>query len=170
MKGFPEAGSRDGRITSAEGGSGQIGDFVLDDQGMDRWTKQSIRTGNLDVTWTYTALHSTTKWHYYITKPSWDPDQPLSRDSFEKIAEISHDGSLPIVGETHSIHIPENRIGYHVILAVWDIENTPNAFYNVIDTNFCDILLITMNADVILGKSYQIIPNLKAFLVTPHQI
>lgn len=134
-KGFPEAGPRDGRIASAEGGLGQINDFVLDNQDADRWTKQSVKTGDLDLKWTYTALHRTTKWHYYITKPGWNPNEPLNRASFEKIAEVSHNGTLPVVGETHSITIPEDRIGYHVILAVWDIADTPNAFYNVIDAN-----------------------------------
>ena len=33
------------------------------------------------------------------------------------------------------IDIPANRNGYHVILAVWDIADTVNAFYNVIDVN-----------------------------------
>lgn len=27
------------------------------------------------------------------------------------------------------------RNGYHVILAVWDVADTSNAFYNVIDVN-----------------------------------
>ena len=80
-------------------------------------------------------MHRTTKWHYYITKPGWNPNEPLNRASFEKIAEVSHDGTLPVVGDTHSITIPEDRIGYHVILAVWDIADTQNAFYNVIDAN-----------------------------------
>lgn len=135
LKGFPEAGPSDGRIASAEGGLGQIADFVLDQQGADRWKKQTLTTGNLDIQWTYTALHRTTKWHYYITKPGWDPNQPLTRDAFEKISEIRHDGSLPTAGEIHSVQIPEDRIGYHVILAIWDIDDTPNAFYNVIDAN-----------------------------------
>jgi len=33
------------------------------------------------------------------------------------------------------ITVPSNRSGYHVILAVWDVSNTVNAFYNVIDVN-----------------------------------
>ncbi len=33
QKGFPEAGPVDGRIASADGGLGQIRDFVLDEQG-----------------------------------------------------------------------------------------------------------------------------------------
>ncbi len=28
-----------------------------------------------------------------------------------------------------------DRSGYHVILAVWDVADTANAFYNVIDVN-----------------------------------
>lgn len=35
-KGFPEAGPADGKIASADGGLGQIGDFVLDQQSLNR--------------------------------------------------------------------------------------------------------------------------------------
>lgn len=135
LKGFPERGPRDGRIASAEGGLGQIGDFVLDDQSENRWTKQDISTGSLDIRWHYTAVHRTTKWHYYITKDGWNPNEPISRGSFEKISEVSHDGSLSIINEVHKVNIPSDRSGYHVILAIWDIADTPNAFYNVIDVN-----------------------------------
>ena len=44
-KGFPQAGPADGRIASAEGGLGQIGDFVLDNQTASRWTKQEVKQG-----------------------------------------------------------------------------------------------------------------------------
>ncbi len=134
-KGFPEAGPADGKIASAEGGLGQINDFVLDNQTADRWKKQDIKTGPLSVTWHYTAAHSTTKWHYYMTKPGWDPNKPLARSEFEEIGVINHDGSAASNNLTHQINIPENRLGYHVILAVWDVADTPNAFYNVIDVN-----------------------------------
>ncbi|MFP3600027.1 lytic polysaccharide monooxygenase, partial [Chryseobacterium sp. SIMBA_029] len=35
----------------------------------------------------------------------------------------------------HQITVPANRTGYHIILAVWDVADTTNAFYNVIDVN-----------------------------------
>ncbi len=134
-KGFPQAGPADGRIASAEGGLGQIGDFVLDNQTAARWTKQEVQQGDMSVTWRYTAPHATTKWHYYMTKADWDPNDPLERDDFELIGTIDHDGSTATNNPNHKITIPSNRLGYHVILAVWDVEDTQNAFYNVIDVN-----------------------------------
>ncbi|WP_241098621.1 MULTISPECIES: lytic polysaccharide monooxygenase [Providencia] len=34
----------------------------------------------------------------------------------------------------HNCVLPKNQKGYHVILAIWTIYDTPNAFYQVIDT------------------------------------
>ncbi|MGX7174022.1 lytic polysaccharide monooxygenase [Enterococcus ratti] len=134
-KGFPDAGPADGHIASAEGGFGQIGDLVLDKQTSDRWTKQTINQGPMNFTWLYTAAHSTSKWHYYMTKPGWDPNDPLDRDDLELIGTIKHDGSDADTNLSHTINIPKNRLGYHIVLAVWDVADTPNAFYNVIDVN-----------------------------------
>ena len=35
----------------------------------------------------------------------------------------------------HTVNIPNDRIGYHVVLAVWDIHDTGGAFYQVVDVN-----------------------------------
>ncbi|EOL45175.1 lytic polysaccharide monooxygenase [Enterococcus caccae] len=134
-KGFPQAGPADGQIASAQGGKGQITDSVMDSTGLNRWTKQDINTGVNTFTWHYTAPHSTTKWHYYMTKVGWNPDKPLSRADFDFLGEVKHDGSAASNNKSHQITVPENRSGYHVILAVWDVADTTNAFYNVIDVN-----------------------------------
>lgn len=134
-KGFPQAGPADGRIASAEGGLGQIGDFVLDNQTASRWTKQEVKQGAMNITWRYTASHATSKWHYYMTKADWNPNDSLDRGDFELIGTINHNGSAATNNPKHNITIPSNRLGYHVILAVWDVADTPNAFYNVIDVN-----------------------------------
>ena len=85
--------------------------------------------------WTLTAAHATTKWDYYITKKNWNPDEPLKRADLEKFCTIEDGGKRPPFSVKHNCNVPE-RTGYQVILAVWTIDDTPNAFYNVIDANF----------------------------------
>ncbi len=131
LKGFPVGGPVDGKIASA---GGQFGGN-LDQQSETRWTKTDITAGPLRFDWTYTAPHNTAKWHYYMTKPGWDVNAPLDRGAFELIGEVTHDGSPANTNPYHTISVPSNRTGYHVILAVWDVSNTVNAFYNVIDVN-----------------------------------
>lgn len=131
-KGFPENGPADGKIASA---NGALGDFVLDKQSSDMWKKSDINTGINTFTWTYTASHSTSKWHYYMTKQGWNPDASLSRDELELIGTVEHDGSAAINNLSHAITIPDDRSGYHIIVAAWDVADTGNAFYSTIDLN-----------------------------------
>ncbi|MGF9878989.1 lytic polysaccharide monooxygenase [Bacillus albus] len=130
-KGFPQAGPVDGQIASAGGKFGGI----LDQQTADRWFKNTITGGENTFTWKYTAPHLTSKWHYYITKKGWDPNKALKRADLEPIGTVQHDGSTASNHLTHKINVPTDRSGYHVILAVWDVADTANAFYNVIDVN-----------------------------------
>ncbi|MEC3421076.1 lytic polysaccharide monooxygenase [Bacillus cereus] len=131
-KGFPQGGPVDGQIASAGGKFGGI----LDQQTANRWFKNTITGGENTFTWKYTAPHLTSKWHYYITKKGWNPNKALTRADFEPIGTVQHDGSAASNNLTHKINIPTDRSGYHVILAVWDVADTANAFYNVIDVNF----------------------------------
>jgi len=127
-KGFPAVGPADGRIASAGGAFPE-----LDQQSATRWYKNAITTGPLRLDWTYTAPHRTSQWRYYMTKQGWNVDAPLKRSDLELIASVAHDGSAANSAPAHSITIPDNRSGYHVILAVWEIADTANAFYNVVD-------------------------------------
>ncbi|MEC2559155.1 lytic polysaccharide monooxygenase, partial [Bacillus cereus] len=97
--------------------------------------KNTITGGENTFTWKYTAPHLTSKWHYYITKKGWNPNKALTRADFEPIGTVQHDGSAASNNLTHKINVPTDRSGYHVILAVWDVADTANAFYNVIDVN-----------------------------------
>jgi predicted carbohydrate-binding protein with CBM5 and CBM33 domain len=132
-KGFPALGPADGKIASANGSIG--GDTTLDLQTADRWKKTNISTGVNAFIWKYSAYHATAKWHYYMTKQGWDPNKPLSRQDLELIGTIAHNGTPPQDNVSHQITVPANRTGYHIILAVWDVADTVNAFYNVIDVN-----------------------------------
>lgn len=128
---FPSGGPVDGQIAGA-GGFTQ-----LNEQTNTRWTKINMRSGTNSFTWKSTAQHSTENWRYYITKTNWNPNAPLTRDQLEltPFCTINGNNQRPAASVTHQCNVP-SRTGYHLILAVWEISDTVNAFYNVIDVNF----------------------------------
>lgn len=133
---------RDGEIASANQGDGRF----LDEPGT-HWKKHTVTAGEvMKFTWTYTAPHSTRRYNYFITREDWNPNLPLSRAQFESTpffkAEFSEQpfwsyGSVlrPTGPTTHEVQLPQ-RSGYHVLLAVWEVADTGNAFYQVIDLDF----------------------------------
>ncbi|WP_367672001.1 lytic polysaccharide monooxygenase [Serratia symbiotica] len=134
-KGFPHGGVVDGQIASAN----RVRGGELDVQNMDRWAKTPISAGKNQFHWTFTAAHPTTKYEYFITKNHWNPNAPLTRASFETtpFCTIQRNGAVPGRGpsEVHTCDVPA-REGYQEILAVWTVDDTSNAFYNVIDVEF----------------------------------
>lgn len=131
-KGFPAVGPKDGQLASA----GQPGASVLDEQSEDRWVKNEVDAGaDIDVDWTFTMGHKTSQWRYFMTKDGWNPNDRLEREDLELIETVAHDGSEAGEHRTHELTIPSDRDGYHVIYAVWDVADTANAFYNVIDVD-----------------------------------
>lgn len=134
-KGFPESGPADGSIASA----GRENYSELDEQTATRWHQVSLSTGDNSFTWTLTAPHKTEKWRFYITKKDWDPNSKLTRAQFDltkPICERDDAGVLPSSTVTITgCNIPSDYTGYHVILGVWDVADTSNAFYQVIDAD-----------------------------------
>lgn len=132
----------DGNIASA----GQNSNLILDEPGL-HWKKHEVKGGEtLDVSWHFTANHVTRRWNYFITREQWEPSEPLSRAQFEPepffSVEINlqpfwsnTDAMKPPSPTVHSLPLPE-REGYHVLLAVWEVADTGNAFYQVIDLDF----------------------------------
>ena len=132
LKGFPEKGPVDGKIAS--GGNASFN--ALNEQSPDRWYKSKVDSGKKTFTWTLTAPHRTTSWRFFITKQNWDPNTPLERSDFDltPFCERFDNGKIPTKKIQISCDIPERK-GYQVILGVWDIDDTGNAFYQVIDAN-----------------------------------
>jgi chitin-binding protein len=131
-KGFPVAGPADGVIAAAS--LPQFAELNMQTQG--RWKKVALKAGQNDFTWYFTAGHMTQDWRYYITRQGWNPNQKLSRDSFELQPFCIVKGGFAPASSTHVKHscaIPAGRSGYHVILSAWNIADTGNAFYQVID-------------------------------------
>ncbi|HFK5512727.1 MULTISPECIES: lytic polysaccharide monooxygenase [Elizabethkingia] len=135
---------RDGQIASG----GQIPSLILDQPGT-HWKKHQVKSREvLSVCWDYTAAHTTRRWNYFITKANWNPNQVLSRVQFEEqpFYQVqlnyapfwSHTSELkPPVPTIHNVPMPA-REGYHVLLAVWEVADTGNAFYQVIDLDFAN--------------------------------
>ena len=121
----------DGKLASA----GVTGFEPLDEQTATRWHKNVINPGNLTISWNLTAQHRTSTWDYYITKTGWNPNAPLKISDFELIAQIDDKATVPPKIVNQTITVPQDRKGYHVILAVWNISDTTNAFYQAIDVN-----------------------------------
>jgi len=131
----------DGKIASA----GHDYAASLDEPRPD-WRAHSVSSGqSLNITWHYHAEHKTRRWNYFLTRPGWDPAKPLSRAQFEvepfSSTELSsqpfwaNDDLIPDNPTQHTLHLPE-RQGRHVLLAVWEVADTGNAFYQVIDLDF----------------------------------
>jgi N-acetylglucosamine-binding protein A len=133
--GFPSGGPSDGTIASA--GLAQFNE--LNEQTSSRWTKRPMQAGQNNFSWQFTANHSTRNWRYYITKAGWNPNQKLSRASFELTPFCTVDGGnrQPPMTVTHACNVPA-RTGYQVILGVWEVADTPNSFYNMVDVLFKD--------------------------------
>ncbi|WP_424937737.1 MULTISPECIES: lytic polysaccharide monooxygenase [Bacteria] len=128
-------GPADGQLAS--GGNKQFSE--LDAQSPDRWIENEVEVGQtIDLSWYYTAPHKTSKWHYYITKNGWDQNSPLTRDKLQLLQTVTWDGTAAAAkpntnGAVQKIKLPADHTGDHVILAVWDVADTANAFYNAID-------------------------------------
>lgn len=140
LKGFPTFGPADGHIAS---GNLPLF-FAIDAQSATRWHLSEITDRNVKFDWFYEAAHKTTKWEYFVTKAGWNPNLPLARDSFDltPFCTVEAGGGVPVESgdrgpakEKHECVIPSDRTGHHIILGVWTVDNTDNAFYNVADVN-----------------------------------
>ncbi|ASR46062.1 lytic polysaccharide monooxygenase [Paenibacillus kribbensis] len=146
---FPEFGVPDGKIASGA-------KFLeLDEQTADRWTKVDMVGGEHTFHWKLTANHSTNTWDYFITKKDWDPNSPLKREDLELFCRYIDDGAIPPIDTYNDCFVPNDREGYHVIVGVWDIADTENAFYQAMDVK----LSINPSAPTTPDKGFPGDPN-----------
>ncbi|OKK17840.1 chitin-binding protein [Streptomyces sp. CB02488] len=133
-KGFPTRGPADGHICS--GGNGRFSE--LDDPRGGAWPATKVTAGqNYTFNWRIEARHATTDFRYYVTKDGYDPSQPLTRADLEPqpFLTVPFGGKLPGSTVTHSGVLPQ-KSGKHLILGVWTISDTGNAFYACSDVQF----------------------------------
>ncbi|MFF8604452.1 lytic polysaccharide monooxygenase [Streptomyces sp. NPDC015346] len=134
-KGFPSAGPADGRICSA----GLAHFAQLDDPRGGNWPATRVTAGqSYSFRWQFTARHRTTDFRYYITKNGWDRTKPLTRAALDSqpFLTVPYNSQQPPATLSHSGTIPAGKTGKHLILAVWTIADTANAFYACSDVEF----------------------------------
>ncbi|MBT2441269.1 lytic polysaccharide monooxygenase [Streptomyces sp. ISL-36] len=134
-KGFPSAGPADGRICSA----GLTQFAQLDDPRGGNWPATKVTAGqSYSFRWQFTARHRTTDFRYYITKNGWDRTKPLTRAALDSqpFLTVPYNSQQPPATLSHFGTIPAGKTGKHLILAVWTIADTANAFYACSDVQF----------------------------------
>ncbi|MFH8619116.1 lytic polysaccharide monooxygenase [Streptomyces sp. NPDC017979] len=133
LKGFPSAGPADGTICSG----GNAGFSQLDDPRGGAWPATKVNSGNFTFNWRFTAPHRTAEFKYYITKQGWNTNSKITRANLESqpFLTVPYNGQQPPFQFSHTGNLPQ-RTGKHVIVAVWNIQDTPNAFYACSDVQF----------------------------------
>ncbi|MDC0769309.1 lytic polysaccharide monooxygenase auxiliary activity family 9 protein [Streptomyces sp. HD] len=137
-KGFPGSGPADGQICNA--GLGQFAQLSAPKtpSGAD-WPTTRVSGGqSYTFRWQFTAMHATTDFKYYVTKPGWNQNHNLTRSDLNltPFFTVPYNGQRPPQTLSHAGTLPSGLSGHHVILAVWTIADTGNAFYACSDVTF----------------------------------
>nr|CAA55284.1 chitin binding protein [Streptomyces olivaceoviridis] len=135
---FPSGGPADGRICSAGNTSFAQLDSPRTPSG-GAWPTTRVTGGqNYTFRWQFTAMHATTDFKYYVTKPGWNQDRALTRADLNltPFLTVPYGGQRPPQTLSHSGQLPSGLSGHHVVLAVWTVHDTGNAFYACSDVTF----------------------------------
>lgn len=137
-KGFPGSGPADGTICN-----GGVPRFAQLSQPRTpsggAWPATKVTGGQrYTFRWQFTASHATTDFRYYVTKQGWNQNRPLTRADLNltPFLTVPYNGQRPPSTLSHSGTLPTGLSGRHVILAVWTIADTGNAFYACSDVTF----------------------------------
>ncbi|MET8562603.1 lytic polysaccharide monooxygenase [Streptomyces flaveolus] len=137
-KGFPAGGPADGQLCNA--GLSQFAQLSAPKTPSGAAWPATKVTGGQSYTfrWQFTAMHATTDFKYYVTRPGWNQNHNLSRSDLNltPFLTVPYNGQRPPATLSHSGTLPSGLSGHHVILAVWTIADTGNAFYACSDVTF----------------------------------
>ncbi|MDX3518844.1 lytic polysaccharide monooxygenase [Streptomyces scabiei] len=137
-KGFPGSGPADGRLCS--GGNTRFSRLdASTGPGGAAWPTTRVTGGqNYTFRWQFTAMHATTDFRYYVTRPGWNQNHALARSDLDPTPffTVPYNGQRPPSTLSHTGRLPSGLSGHHVILAVWTIADTTNAFYACSDVTF----------------------------------
>ncbi|GAB7038326.1 MULTISPECIES: lytic polysaccharide monooxygenase [Catenuloplanes] len=100
--------------------SGGVGRFAQLDDESKGWPATSVGS-SVTFNWVLTARHATSTWQYFIGSA--------------KVAEFNDGGAQPGATVRHTVNFGGYG-GRQRVLAVWNVADTPNAFYACVDLQF----------------------------------
>ncbi|XRQ13525.1 lytic polysaccharide monooxygenase [Actinomadura welshii] len=121
----PDCGPIQFEPQSVEGPKGQrnchggLGQFAVLNDDSRNWPAKSVGS-TVTFSWTLTARHRTSTWEYFV--------------GGTRVAVFDDGNQIPNSVVTHRVDLSDFQ-GRQKVLAVWNIGDTPMAFYNCIDLN-----------------------------------
>ncbi|MFF6878791.1 lytic polysaccharide monooxygenase [Streptomyces sp. NPDC012474] len=121
----------DGRLCSANNEQFKGLDLARAD-----WPATSVSSGSHTFQYRVTAPHKGT-FKVYITKPGYDPAKPLAWQDLDLANPVATSTDPAATGGfyTFSGNLPQ-RSGKHLLYAVWQRSDSPEAFYSCSDVSF----------------------------------
>ncbi|MEU6178666.1 lytic polysaccharide monooxygenase auxiliary activity family 9 protein [Streptomyces coeruleorubidus] len=121
----------DGKLCSADNEQFKGLDLARAD-----WPATGVRSGSHTFEYRVTAPHKGT-FKVYITKPGYDPAKPLAWNDLDLERPVATATDPAATGGfyTFSGSLPE-RSGRHLLYAVWQRSDSPEAFYSCSDVSF----------------------------------
>ncbi|MEU6916351.1 lytic polysaccharide monooxygenase auxiliary activity family 9 protein [Streptomyces olindensis] len=100
------------------------------------WPATAVKSGAHTFKYRVTAPHKGT-FTVYVTKPGYDPAKPLAWDDLDLANPVATATDPAAAGGfyTFSGRLPE-RSGRHLLYAVWQRSDSPEAFYSCSDVSF----------------------------------
>ncbi|MGW0138742.1 lytic polysaccharide monooxygenase [Streptomyces calvus] len=121
----------DGKLCSADSEAFKGLDLARDD-----WPATRVSGGEYTFKYRVTAPHKGT-FTVYITKPGYDPSQPLAWDDLDLANPVATSTDPAATGGFYTFTgtLPE-RTGKQLLYAVWQRSDSPEAFYSCSDVAF----------------------------------
>ncbi|MFJ9434471.1 lytic polysaccharide monooxygenase [Streptomyces sp. NPDC101490] len=121
----------DGKLCSANRAKYRALDWARTD-----WPATAVATGAFNFKVRVTAAHSGTM-TVYITKPGFDPTQPLKWSDLDATPVAVHNTARTATDGFYNFtgNLPA-RTGRHIVYKVWQRNDSPEAFYSCSDVTF----------------------------------
>lgn len=121
----------DGKLASGGNFKYRGLDLVRDD-----WVATPMKPGPFELVWYAPTPHDPSVFHAWITKPEWDPSQPLTWAALERLPL----GPVMLMDNEYRFNtVLPARTGKHCIYVIWQrLDPVGEGFYCVSDVDFGD--------------------------------